>query len=708
MQRSVLDCGPACLATIVSFYEGTYGYDELSLSVLAQNGASFLGLSVTAKKYGLSCEAYTADIPNLKTIDKPTILHVVIRGQLQHFVVCFGFAKGEFIIGDPAQGIVHYTEAELDAIWQTKALLMLEPNEHFEKKKESAKKKTAWLRDILESDLPFLGIAVFLGIVTSLLSISTALFSQQLIDKIIPNQDFEKLYIGLSLLFLLLLIKGGLGWLRGYFLLWQSKEFNNRIINRFYSSLLFLPKYFFDSRKTGELVTRMNDTRRIQSVISTLAGSVMIDVLVVLVSTGFLFFYSVWIGVLALSASLGFLLLSFVLNGKIVKGQKAVMQAYAHNESNYIDTIQGVDVIKITGKQQTYSERTKAIYGKLQDETFSLGKIGLRYGLLAESIGVVLTIGVLLLMSQFVLNGDYKVGELVAVIGISGGIVPSLARLSMVNVQLQEAKVAFDRMYEFIKIKPEATEAEHKKENRIRFQSLEVKNISFRFAGRSLLLKNVSFELNKGEIITLLGESGMGKSTTLQIIQRFYEVESGAVLLNGQEAKSFPLGEWRAILGVVPQEIKIFNGSLLENICLDTPQSNAQAVVDFCMSYGFHPFFNSFPQSYATILGEGGINLSGGQLQLVALARALFSKPQLLILDEPTAAMDRNTEGFIMSLLHKLKEEMGILLVTHKINTARKSDRIYILDKGEIVSYGSHEDLLSEKNLYSDTWSDYR
>ena len=182
----------------------------------------------------------------------------------------------------------------------------------------------------------------------------------------------------------------------------------------------------------------------------------------------------------------------------------------------------------------------------------------------------------------------------------------------------------------------------------------------------------------------MLGESGSGKSTLLQVLQRFYTPENGELLVNGQDWQQIDVPTWRTALGVIPQQIKLFSGTLLDNICLSHTANEAEAIVQFCHDYGFGTYFEQFPQGYLTILGEDGVNLSGGQRQLVALARALYRRPQLLLLDEPTAAMDRHTERFVLDMLTRIQEEVGILLITHKPQHAEFSTRTYRLDKGRL------------------------
>lgn len=193
----------------------------------------------------------------------------------------------------------------------------------------------------------------------------------------------------------------------------------------------------------------------------------------------------------------------------------------------------------------------------------------------------------------------------------------------------------------------------------------------------------------------------------LQILQRFYKPESGSITVNSEtDLKEIPVRQWRTKVASVSQQVKIFNGTLLDNICLGNSQEEAEQVVEFCKEYGFDKYFEAFPQHYLTLLGEEGVNISGGQQQLVALARALYQKPELLLLDEATSAMDRNTEQKILQLLMSLKEIMAIVLVTHRVQSAKLADRIYVIEEGKITAKGTPKKLTENENLFSASLAD--
>jgi len=484
----------------------------------------------------------------------------------------------------------------------------------------------------------------------------------------------------------------------------QSKDFNNRINNHFFSSLLHLPKPFFDTRKIGELVARLNDTQRVQRVIKMLASSLVIDVLVSIISLIFLFTYSWKLGLLALFSVPIYFYIIYRSNKKIINSQKEVMQSYAFNESNYINTIQGIATIKNDNKQEVFNNTNEIVFANFQEKLFSLGKINITLSWQSGLASVFFLIGVLIYTSIQVFNKEIKLGELMAILGIVSSLMPSIANLALIAIPINEAKIAFNRMYEFASIEKEKEEGTPLTE----INSIVIQNLSFRFAGRSELFSNINLNIEKGKFTAIVGESGSGKSTLGQILQRFYNFENGSIILNHQtQLNETELKSYRSLIGVIPQDITIFNGNVVDNILLgqvETPEN----IIAFLTNYGFDTYFNLLPQGLSTILGEEGINLSGGQKQIIALARVLYKKPQFLILDEATSAMDRNTENFTMNLFEKIKPNCAIFFISHRLNALKNiADIIYVLDNKTITNFGSHKELMQSDNFYSDYWKSF-
>lgn len=698
LQHDQYDCGVACLRNILNYYKADISLEKLrEWSGADRHGTTLLGLYQAATQAGfIASGAQAESLADLRKLQHPCILHVTLDGLLMHYVVYYPDSdRSGFFIGDPASGLVRISGADLEKIWTGRTLLILEPGEKLSQWQQQRKKKFQWLWKTLNEDIHLLYVALALGAVCSLLNLSTAIFSQQLIDHILPAHHLSALYLGLGSLGLLLILKIVFAYFRQDLLIRQGYGFNLRVTGNFFRSILYLNKSFFDHRQTGDLTARLGDTLRIQQAVSYILGDMAIQGLLMLISLVFLFIYSwpIALGCLVMIPVVFGVVKHF--EGDIMRGQKAVMIAHARNESNYVDSIRGIHTIKAMNRQPLFSSIAAGFFQGLQGALLRLGKIRIRFGIFLEIVTSLFLLLVIGWASVKVLHGGLHTGSLIAIIQLAGLMMQTVVTVALTNLQVQEAGVALDRMYEFTMLEPEfelpapadrERDETAEKEARPRrslepFRALTIEKIGFRFPGKRLLLKEVSMELKKGEIIALAGESGQGKSTLLQVLQKFYPYEGGSVRCNGRELTAVDTWAWREMIGVVPQDTAIFNGTLLANICLD-PSVDVRLLGEFCATYGFDRYFEALPQSYATVLGEGGVALSGGQRQLLALARCLFASPQLVLLDEPTAAMDSATEQFVISVLQRYRSNAGLLIISHKDSLTEIADRIYTLEGG--------------------------
>ena len=699
-QYSQFFCGLACLTSIVKYHGGEITQEKLrETSGTTLQGTSLLGLCQSAQKLGFEVQGFEADAENLKKLEVPVILHILKDKKLEHYVVCYGYEAGRFTIGDPGSGIDSYTEEELEAVWKSKALLLLRPGEGFKKKKTESKNQWNWIKGLIKDDVPVLSVAALMGVVLSILGLAVAIYTQKLIDKILPSGDRKLLFTSLAIFVAILLARAFVGYIRGIMLIRQSRDMNIRVVSSFFGKLLLLPSSFFDSTSTGDMIGRLNDSQRIQRVVISLSSNILIDVLVIISSLTYIFLLSVSTGLITLLAIPVFGLLAWKYNRRIILKQREVMQTYALTESKYIDTIQGIRVIKSGNRESLLAKSVQMVYNFFQEKSYELGLLGNKINLWAQAGSVVLLSGVIAWSSFLVLGQQLLLGQMMAIVSIAGSLVTSVINTAMANIQFQEAKIAFERMYEFSAAEPEYVNDESAPQESVDIQTLELKDLNFRFPGKSLLLKGINMKFERGKTVTIFGEIGCGKSTLMAVLQRFYPFESGEICINGANWTSMPVPEWREHIAVVSQHVKLFNGTILENICLEE-SPDVQGVVNFCIEAGLDPFICEFQQGYATIIHENSANLSGGQQQLIALARALYRRPQVLLLDEATAAMDRRSEQFVLKVLQQKKKEMMVIFVTHRVQLARHTDYIYVIENRQVSGSGTHEEVVRSNDLY--------
>lgn len=710
LQHDSTDCGAACLASVIRYFGGEAGIEKIRrLSGTTQSGTTMLGLYQAALESGMEATGYEASVKDIIAFEGILILHLTLGKGYEHYIVCFGFSNEKFIIWDPASGLLTRSIEEIEKIWISRKCLAVSPGKGFKYQSAEKKEKRRWILETIKPDKELLLTSVFVGILISVLGVVMAVFTQKLLDKILPSGEVRVLVISAIFVFILLSVRVILSAIRQYLLLSQGKSYNIRIVDGFYNSLLGLPKPFFDTRKTGDMVARLNDTMRIQRVISDIAGTYIIDILVVLIMLVMIFRYSSVSGFISLLSMPLFFLLVYQWNKPIITSQHGLMAGYAFNESNFINTLKGITEIKSMNWQNLYSDRNKSIFSNFQERAFSLGKIKVKLGMLTNLAGTLYLISLLIYTSLEVIGTKMTQGELMAILSLSSTLLPSVMNLALVSIPLSEARVAIERMFEFTRIKQE-TEGAIDEEVNSPISKVSLENISFRFPGQKLFLSETNLEVQIGKLIALVGESGSGKSTLVNILMRFYLPESGRLTVNSTiEANRISLQKWHHSLGLIPQEVYIFNGTILENIIPEPNEEKFGQLLKMTSDYGLEPFINSLPLGFATMTGEDGVKLSGGQKQIIAFMRALINEPEILLIDEGTSGMDRDTEAIIINLLTKIKEKMGILLVTHRINLIKRlCDRIYILEDRTIKESGTHEDLLKGDNIYRRFWDDFK
>ncbi len=402
-----------------------------------------------------------------------------------------------------------------------------------------------------------------------------------------------------------------------------------------------------------------------------------------------------------------FVLIAIIFHKKIIRGQLEVMKVNAIKESNYITTIQNIELIKGANKEFYFSKINEYLYGNYQQAIFKLGKVDIDVRNISEFAGTVFFVLLLVLSSFMTINREISIGTFAAIVTIASGMLPAVGALAFSHLQLLGAKVDFDPMYEIVTLeKKYHTDKEDHKVKVDDIHHILLQNLSFSYNKDKQVLHDVTIEAKTGEITCIFGENGTGKSTILNLIQGFYKQQKGMLLINNIPFEDISLFNLRDMVSCVSQQSKLFNKSIIENICLEGDFEKAKKAIPKLNKLGFDKYFEKFPNGYETMINEGGANLSGGQKQLLSFARAIYSEPKVLLLDEPTAALDRDTENFVLSLLKTYKKTGVVILVTHKLKPAKISDTIYVLKDGTIHCKGDHNVLLETSNLYSESFSE--
>lgn len=563
--------------------------------------------------------------------------------------------------------------------------------------------KGRWFLRVLQKDINLLVLSVLFGVVVAVLGLSVAVFSQKLIDEIIPSQDRAYLIKAICIVAALLLLRVGASYLQGYISNLHGKRFNLNLINEFFKKLLFLPKSFFDNNPTGTLITRMHDSSAIHGTISFFVNTLIINLVNVVVSASFLFYYSATVGVVALSSFPFFLASALLYKSTMRNRVQSMYVANGENESNYIASIQNTDLIKNHNKQRYFSEKNFRTYGILREKTFKSEVVGLNFGTTSEAIGTFFYLLMLSIAAYQTVGGRLTVGEFAAILGVSTSMLYPIGALGNAVMHLQSARVAFDRMYEVVSREREFREDDDEEKVRLdRITSIDLDNVCFTYESGAGLIDGVSFEARGGEIVCVFGRNGSGKSTLLNLIMALYRPEAGVIRYNGYDIDQLSIAGLRERIAIMSQQTRLFDGSVIYNICLSDDEDCAVESIGYLNALGFDKLIGLLPDKYLTRIEENGNNLSDGQKQIIALARALSKKPDVLLVDEATASLDGESEQFVIDKLHEFAGAGGlVIMVSHRLRPARASTRVVVLDNKKVSHAGTHHELMKTDNLYS-------
>ncbi|CAN5305666.1 ABC transporter ATP-binding protein [soil metagenome] len=554
--------------------------------------------------------------------------------------------------------------------------------------------------------------AFLLGLVGVIVATAAGLVFPRVMGQLVDNMqqgsnDTSALNRTALILVAVFLVQALFSFVRIYYLSLVGEGIVADLRSNTYKHLMTLPVMFFDSRKTGEITSRLtSDVAVVQSTVSTsfansLAQGVTLigGVTMLVITSPRLTLTVVLILPLAVIAAR-------IFGRKLRRISTEFQDKLAEATADAEETISAVRVIKWFSAEETEVRRyTNAVQAAYR---VALRRARLR-GLLSPMVTFV-AMGTLALIlwqgGHLVISGSMRLGNLVAFLLYTVTVAGAIAALSGMYAELMEALGASRRIFELLEAESEV----HELTNPVPLDRVEgtvvFENVGFRYGDRDVeVLIDVDLEVKPGEVVALVGPSGAGKTTLVQLIPRFFDITEGRVLIDGTDVRDVRLRELRSHMAAVPQETQLFSGSITENLRVGKPDATDEELVTAAQAANAHDFITAFPDGYETIVGERGIKLSGGQRQRVAIARAILKDPRILILDEATSSLDTESEAVVQEALDGLMKGRTTLVIAHRLSTVRNADRILALDGGRIVEEGTHDDLIERGGLYADLYS---
>lgn len=703
-QHDLTDCGAACLASVAAFY----GL-QLPVARIRQyagtdlKGTNVLGLIEAATRLGFSAKGVKGGFESIYALPHPVIAHVIIDQQLQHYVVVYGASPKGIRIMDPAKGTLEVVEPDaFKKIWTGIAVILAPADSFLTGKKAMAVAER--FRLLLQPHTPMF-IQIILGaIVYTILGLCTSVYLQKIIDYVLPDGNRNLLNLMSMSMVFIVLAQVFINYFKGLLTMKTGQQIDARLILGYYKHLLRLPQQFFDTMRVGEIVSRMNDAVKIRVFVNDVFINLAVNVFILVFSFA-LMFTSYWKLALVLFTIVPLYALIYYYSNKFNKRiQRRQMENSAELEAQLVESLNAMGTIKRFGLEEYANVKTETRFVKLLQTVFQSGKISLLGASGSQLASGLFTVVLLWAGSSFVLSRQLTAGELLGFYALMGYFTGPVVSLIGMNKLMQDAMIAADRLFEIMDLETESS-ANTTILTRDMMGDIEFKNVHFRYGTRVHVFKGLSMTISKGTITAIVGESGSGKTTLLSLVQNIYPLRSGSIQINGLDIKYIRPDSLRSLVSVVPQEVHLFAGSVVENIALGEMEPDMKKVIRICRQLGVLEFIEGLADGFTTNIGENGMSLSGGQRQRIAIARALYKEPELLILDEATSSLDSLSEQHIQDAIAALRNaNKTILLIAHRLSTVMNADKIVVLEKGEIVEEGTHAALLVKEGAYCRLW----
>ncbi|MFM1913684.1 MAG: hypothetical protein RIR51_1527 [Bacteroidota bacterium] len=480
----------------------------------------------------------------------------------------------------------------------------------------------------------------------------------------------------------------------------KVSEYSMRDVRlRLFNKIITLPMEIFEKRRVGEMMSRISsDVTQLRDILSTTIAEFFRQVFTLVGGIGLIIYLS-WKLTLFMIATFPLLVgLAFLFGRKLRKISKDTQDELANSNIIVEESFQQISVVKAFTSEKT---EIKKYTNSLQNVVnHALKAAYLRGGFVSFVIFALFggIVGVVWYGSQLVDSGEIVLADLLTFIFYTIFIGGSIGGLGDLYAQIQRTIGSSSRIIEILNDESEIDTDENLNEN-IEFGKIEFKDISFHYPSRknSKVISDFNFSIEEGEKVALVGASGAGKSTIIQLIMRFYQPDTGKIIINGRDIEAYNKISWRKQLALVPQEVILFGGTIKENIAYGNPEASDEEIMRAAELANAKEFIESFPEKWETTVGERGIKLSGGQKQRVAIARAILKDPKLLLLDEATSALDSESEKLVQDALEKLLKNRTSLIIAHRLSTIRNADKIIVIEKGSIVEMGTHENLMKKK-----------
>lgn len=704
-QHDIRDCGAACLATICDFYGLKVPICLIrELEKVDMNGSSIYGICEAADILGLASEAYKGDIKELlcmvnekKEISGPFIVHT-IQGELYHFVVVKKLNSKFIWLFDPDKGNMKMRLEVFDKMW-TGYLISFSITDKFKKGNLKKGVYRNYFFAIIEYRKKFLGI-LGCSLLVSGITVASALVFQHIVDHFVVHPNFELLeevntvFCGVIGLYIL---RFGFFALRGIIGARLSRDMGKDLIDSFLENLLKVPLTYFDSRKNGEILERLNDIEHVKETLCITVISIILD-LITAVTSGViiytkgsqLFIVTCLIVVVYIVEVLCFNKFFYKINREIAQNHGAILAAFK-------EIIDGLATIKTFAAEEFVRKENKTITKRLINANYKNEKIiflNLGISLSIESIA-----SIILFWYGFFLvtKGNITIGGLLVVILLSQNMLIPIRSLIETQDKIQRFIVSIERLND---LAYETKDVNIEKSKVLNFNDIEIKNLFFSYGYSDETLKDINMSIKRGSKVAFVGKSGSGKTTLVNLLLGLRKIEIGEILIGDKDISSIDSNVLHKKISYVSQDVFLFSKTILDNLLLGRKGVSDECLEKIIRDCQLEEIISKKEDGLYTVLSENAYNLSAGERQRLGIARALLQKPDVIIFDEVTSNLDAVTENEVVDMIYRNCQDITCIFIAHRLHTIQRCDEIFVFDEGEIVESGTLKELLAKPNGY--------
>ncbi|MEI6093332.1 MAG: ABC transporter transmembrane domain-containing protein, partial [bacterium] len=667
-QHDKMDCAAACMAMISKYFGIDMGVAFFRNSIdVGSEGASLYGISSSAERIGLLTRGVKVELKDIFDLKLPAIC---IQGY--HFVVVYDVTKKHVIIADPAIGLRKISHAEFKSKWNNVLLLFNTTTDFYKNESKPSNLDIYW--DLFK---PYKGILVqilVISLLLNLLGLATPYFSQQIIDKVLLNMDFGLLNI-IGAGFLIFIIMSSIsGLVRRYLTAFLSLKMDIELSSQLFRHLFRLPASFFASRKTGDTLMRINDIHIIKNFISQQGIEFIIDVLMSIIYVLAIFSLNLKLGFVFVSAIAVLAVCTIIASKFIYRYYSETISKSAESQTLLVEGIKNINTLKIFSAEIPWRWKWEDKYAQASMWQLKMRHVNNFYSLIVELFYKGIPLLVLYMGAKMVISDTMTIGTIIALMALFAIALGPILSISNIFMTLQEVRFGIDRLNDIFSTKPE-----DKLEKYLPISAdsvtgrISFKNVHFKYGNDESpeILKDITTDIKAGQLVAIMGRSGSGKTTMVQLINRLFEPSNGKILIDGYDVKHYPLSELRRIIAMVTQDSRLFSGTIIDNISIGDQFPDIKKVINASVLAGADSFIRQHPDGYFRQIMEDGCGLSSGQKQRVTIARALYRNPKILIMDEATSSLDAESETAINEAMPNICKDRTVILVAHKLSSIK-------------------------------------